>query len=151
MHDFIDLVELLNEEKAIYLVVGSFAMAHHGYVRATGDIDLFVEPHFANSEKVYRALKRFGAPCEAHGISESYFATAGNFYQLGLPPNRIDILTQISGLSFQEAAQSGVHGLLGKVPLHYLGLAELVKNKLAAGREKDLLDAAELKKRMAGA
>ena len=146
MQDFIDMLTLLNLYKVQYIVVGSFAMAHFGYIRATGDIDIFVEPNSQNSKRVFDALSQFGAPCLAHGIAEDYFANAGNFYQLGLPPNRIDFLTQISGVDYSTAAQTANMGSLGGEQAHILSLEMLIKNKLAAGREKDILDAAELQK-----
>jgi predicted nucleotidyltransferase len=146
MQDFVDLIEFLNDANAAFIVVGSFAMAHFGYVRATGDIDLFVEATILNSERIFEALQKFGAPLMSHGIDGHYFSLAGKFYQLGVPPNRIDILTQISDVSFAEALSSSVKGKLGDCSVNYMGLENLIKNKTAAGRSKDLIDVAELLK-----
>lgn len=89
--DFVDLVSCLREEDAEFVIVGAHALAAHGVPRATGDLDVLVRPTIANAERVYRALVRFGAPVQAHGLGPTDFSTAGNVYQMGLPPFRIDI------------------------------------------------------------
>jgi hypothetical protein len=144
--DFADVITCLNRHKASYLLVGAFAMAHFGYRRATGDIDLWVEPSPGNSTRVISALKEFGAPMGVHGIDAGYFALQGNFYQIGLPPNRIDIITEISGVSYSEAKESAEVAQLAGVDVPLLSLALLIRNKNASGRPKDLADAAELQK-----
>ena len=116
--DFLDLLALLLEHAAEFVVVGAHAMAVHGAARATGDIDVLVRPSMANADRVCAALRAFGAPLRAHGVGPESLAAEGNVYQLGLPPRRIDILTGIDGVSFDEAwdgrTEVAVEGL--KVP-----------------------------------
>lgn len=138
--DFVDLIRCLRAEACDFLVVGAHALAIHGVPRATGDLDVLVRPDAENAAKVVRALVRFGAPLAAHGISERDFATPGTVYQMGLPPRRIDILTQISGVDFAEASAAPVHGRLGGEPVLCIGLDALLANKRASGRAQDLAD-----------
>lgn len=135
-----DFLAALEGAQAEYLVVGAHALAAHGIPRATGDFDVLVRPSAENAARVVRALLDFGAPVAAHGVSARDFEVEGTVYQLGLPPRRIDVLTQISGVSFDEAwHQRLVANVRGRaVPV--LGRDTLIKNKRAAGREKDLLD-----------
>ena len=142
--DFRDILELLLEQGAAFVVVGAHALAVHGAARATGDIDLFVQPTPENAAKVCAALRAFGAPLALHGVSEADFATPGVIYQLGLPPRRIDILTQIDGVTFEQAWQGRVGHVVDGLQVPFLGRAELQQNKLAAGRPKDLADLALL-------
>jgi len=144
--DFRDMIECLNAQGVDYLIVGAFAMAHFGYRRATGDIDIFVRPTSENAQQTFDALIAFGAPLSAHNLSADYFATEGNFYQIGLPPNRIDILTHIDGVSFEEAHDHIVRGRVGGLEVSLLSLELLIKNKEATGRPKDQVDADELKR-----
>jgi hypothetical protein len=144
--DFADIVACLNRHQVSYLLVGAFAMAHFGYRRATGDIDLFVEPSQSNSLRVMAALREFGAPLQTHQVPDEYFATKGNFYQMGLPPNRIDIITEISGLSFQEAQEQSLTTQIGNAAVPVMSLEKLIHNKRASGRAKDVIDAGELEK-----
>ena len=123
------------------MVVGAHALAAHGAPRATGDLDLFVRPDLENARRVFRALQRFGAPLAAHGVTEEDFATPGTVYQLGLPPRRIDVLTELSGITFDEAVADVVVGHLGAQEVRCIGLDAMLRNKLAAGRTKDLADA----------
>lgn len=138
--DFMDILLAFGAEKVEFLIVGGFAMAVHGAPRFTGDIDLWVRPSLANAERVHRALARFGAPLATHGVAASDFALPGAVYQMGLPPRRIDVLTAIDGVAFEDAWSGKVERELGGVNLPFLGLAELIRNKRAAGRPKDLLD-----------
>lgn len=136
------------------MVVGAHALAAHGAPRATGDLDLFVRPDLENARRVFRALQRFGAPLAAHGVTEEDFATPGTVYQLGLPPRRIDVLTELSGITFDEAVADVVVGHLGAQEVRCIGLDAMLRNKLAAGRTKDLADAEvlqELRERRARA
>lgn len=138
--DFVDLVECLQAEGCDFLIVGAHAMAAHGVARATGDLDVLVRPEPDNAGRVYRALVRFGAPVGAHGVQPRDFATAGRVYQLGLPPRRIDILTQISGVDYDEAVAQPILGRLGHTMVRFIGLDALLRNKRCAGRTKDLAD-----------
>jgi hypothetical protein len=142
--DFVDLASNFVEQGVDFVVVGAWALAAHGFPRTTGDIDLFVEPTAPNAARVYRALVDFGATVAAHGVTEDDFARPGNVYQLGLPPRRIDILTSISGVSFDEAIACAIQGSLGPVVVRFIGREAMRRNKLAAGRPRDLLDAALL-------
>jgi hypothetical protein len=142
--DFVDVLSSFVEQGVEFVVVGAYALAAHGFPRTTGDIDLFVEPTPSNASRVYRALVEFGAPVSAHGVTEGDFAKPGNVYQMGLPPRRVDILTSISGVSFAEAAEGALVGKLGPVTVRFIGKAAMKRNKLAAGRPKDLVDASLL-------
>jgi hypothetical protein len=142
--DFVDLVRCLSDESCEYVVVGAHALAVHGVPRATGDLDILVRPTPENAARLIRALRRFGAPLAAHGVTEGDFAAAGLVYQLGLPPRRIDILTEISGVPFDEAAARPVEAWLGPVKVRCIGFDALLKNKRASGRTKDLADAEAL-------
>lgn len=142
--EFEDLVACLGAEGCEFLIVGAHALAAHGSPRATGDLDVFVHASVENATRVHRALGRFGAPLRAHGITADDFQTEGTVYQMGLPPRRIDILTQISGVSFEEAAAHAVTGHLGAEVVRYIGLDAMIRNKRASARPKDLADAAAL-------
>ena len=101
--DFLDLVDVLNSERVEYVIVGAFALAAHGFPRATGDIDFFVRPSVENAARVVRALGKFGAPLTTAGVTEADFAKPGSIYQIGVVPRRIDVISEISGVSFDEA------------------------------------------------
>lgn len=144
--DFRDVIAAMVAEDVEFLIVGAFALALHGAPRASGDIDFYVRPSHENSGRLFRALVAFGAPLEAHGVTAEDFARAGAVYQIGLPPRRIDILTQISGLDFEEAWASRVEATIDGREVYFIGRDAYIKNKLAAGRAKDLADAARLAK-----
>src|SRR5687767_6219961 len=99
--DFRDLLSALNDAGADYLVVGAHALAAHGHVRATKDLDVWVRPSPPNAERVYEALRAFGAPLTSLSVSD--LATPGIVFQIGVAPIRIDILTAIDGVTFEEA------------------------------------------------
>lgn len=138
--DFRDILALLIEEGARFLVVGAHALAVHGVPRATGDLDVWIARDPANVERTWRALLRFGAPVEALGVSKSDLATPGHVIQIGLPPRRIDLLTEISGVDFEAAWSSRVSSRAGDLDVPFLGRDQLVANKRAMGRLKDLAD-----------
>jgi hypothetical protein len=142
--DFADLLAAFVEHGVDFVIVDAYALAAHGFPRATGDIDVFVRPTPENAAKVYRALLGFGAPVEPHRVTERDFTEPGNVYQIGLPPRRIDILTSISGASFDEAVEGALSARLGSSPVRFIGRSAMVRNKRASGRPKDLLDAALL-------
>jgi hypothetical protein len=144
--DFRDVIALMVDEGVEFLIVGAFALAMHGAPRASGDIDFYVRPTHDNANRLFRALLAFGAPLDAHGVIADDFAREGAVYQIGLPPRRIDILTQISGLDFDEVWASRVEATIEGRVVHFIGRDALVKNKLAAGRPKDLADVARLAK-----
>lgn len=135
-----DLLYELRAAGAEFLVVGAHALAVHGVSRATVDLDVFVRPEPANAARVIDALLRFGAPLTAHGVSATDFQHPNNVYQMGLPPNRIDILTSIAGVTFEQAWAGRVESEMDGLGVPFLGRAELIQNKQAAGRLKDLAD-----------
>lgn len=142
--DFRDILQLLTEAGAEFVVVGAHALAVHGAARATGDIDILVRPTPENATRVFAALQSFGAPLAAHRVSAADLAVEGTIYQLGLPPRRIDILTRIDGVPFEEAwATRAVRAVEG-LDVAFLGRDALLRNKRAAGRPKDLADVALL-------
>jgi hypothetical protein len=138
--DFADMLSALADAQVEFLVIGAHAMAAHGYPRATGDIDILVRPQPANAVRVVQALRTFGAPLESHGVTQADFEKPGNVYQIGLPPRRIDLLTEISGITFDEAWHSRMEAQLGGRTVAVIGREALLRNKRATGRPKDLLD-----------
>ena len=138
--DFQDMIEALLETGARFLVVGAHALAVHGVPRATGDLDLWVARDAENADRVWKALERFGAPAAALGVSRDDLKTPGRVVQIGLPPRRIDLMTQITGVEFEEAwAERCLHPV-GTREVPFLGRAALVRNKRATGRSKDRAD-----------
>jgi hypothetical protein len=132
----------LLSNKVEFIVVGGHAVAYHGYPRFTGDIDLFVRPSAANGQRILTALASFGFG--ALDVTVADFSVPGKVVQLGRPPNRIDLLTSITGVDFDEAWSGHVEGDLDGLQVAFLGRAELIKNKKAIGRAKDLADIEEL-------
>lgn len=143
--DFKDLFVALNAHNVEFLVVGAHALAAHGYVRATKDLDVWVRPQRENAARVMRALEAFGAP--THAVSEDDFAEPGITFQIGLEPVRIDIITAVDGLTFNAAWQNRVPSVYGGAPVFVVSRDDLIQNKLASGRPQDLLDVAELERR----
>ncbi len=144
------MLKALIDAKVEFLIVGAHAMAIHGVPRATGDMDILVRPNKENAKLLVSALRSFGAPLASHGVSEADFVLPGTVYQLGLPPKRIDLLTQISGVSFEDAWESRVRVQVAGLEVAFLGKRELIQNKQAAGRDKDLLDVRILKSKDGG-
>ena len=123
-------------------MVGAYALAGHGLPRATGDIDIWIRPTRENAVRVWRALATFGAPLETLTLED--LATPGVFFQIGVPPWRIDILTAIDGVEFEEAWRTRLDCMIDGIELSVLGRDALIRNKRAAGRPKDLADLAWL-------
>lgn len=136
--DFRDLFAALNGAGARYLLVGGYAVAFHGQPRFTKDLDIWVEPETANSARVHEALRRFGAPL--HELTAADLERAGTIFQIGLPPNRIDIVTAIDGVEFSEAWPGRMETRYGDEVVPVIGRRHLIQNKRAAGRPQDLLD-----------
>jgi hypothetical protein len=143
--DLREFVELLNSNKVEYLVVGGFAVFYHGFARYTGDIDFLVRASEENSLRVAAALAQFGFG--SVDIKAEDFQSSGMVVQLGVPPNRIDIITSISGVSFDEAWDGRIAGILDGVATQFIGREALIRNKESTGRAKDLVDAGELRRR----
>ena len=136
--DFRDLLALFNAHRVNYLVVGAHALAFHGAPRYTGDMDVLVQPSQANAKSVLSALDEFGFG--SLGLTVEDFATPGKVVQLGVAPLRVDVMTSLTGVSWEEAAAGGVAGVYGDVDARYLGKREFIANKRAIGRAKDLAD-----------
>jgi len=136
--DFKELLELFNKNKVEYLIVGGYALAFHGAPRFTGDIDLFVRPVRENAERILIALDEFGFG--SLDLSEDDFTTPGKVVQLGVPPIRIDIITRVSGVSWEKADAGKVPGEYDRTPVHFISREDFISNKKATGRKKDAAD-----------
>jgi predicted nucleotidyltransferase len=148
--DFRDLLVLLADAGVEFVIVGAYALAFHGAPRASGDIDLFVRPSAVNAGRVFDVLVRFGAPLQSAGVTADDFAQPGAVYQIGLPPRRIDLLTEISGVTFDEAWASRTTAEVEGRTVSFIGREALIKNKEASGRLKDVADVARLRKTRPG-
>jgi hypothetical protein len=140
--DLIDLLVALNAAGAEYLLVGAYAFAFHARPRATKDVDIFVGTDPENARKVWRALTDFGAPLAE--LSQNDLSTPGTFYIMGRPPNQIDVITTIDGVTFERAWGARVSSTYFGVPVAYIGRDDLIANKRAAARPQDLADVAYL-------
>jgi|ERR1051326_6734738 hypothetical protein len=136
--DFKELLELFNAKGVEYLVVGGYALAFHGAPRYTGDLDLYVRPTPENGERIVTALADFGFA--SLGLKREDFVQPDQVIQLGVPPVRVDMITSIDGVTWDEAWTGSVQGEYGGVPVRYIGRAEFIHNKRAAGRQKDRAD-----------
>jgi hypothetical protein len=136
--DFVDLLRAFAAADVRFLIVGAYALALHGRPRATGDLDVWIEATAENAERVLRALAAFGAPLA--DVSEADFAREGVTYQIGIPPGRIDILTELTGITFAEAWPDRLRHSFGDVEVDFIGRASFIRNKRATGRPKDLGD-----------
>lgn len=146
--DYRDILLALSTEQVDFILIGAYALAAHGYPRATMDIDLWVMPSPENAAAVIRALKRFGSPL--HGLETKDLLRNDTIFQIGVAPRRIDLLTGATGLDFSSAAKNAVTRQIDGVDLKVLSIDDLIVNKLATGRPKDQLDAEELKKLKGG-
>lgn len=140
--DFRDMLSALSDEKADYLLVGAFALAVHARPRGTGDIDIWVRPELENARRVWTALAKFGAPVGDLQVEE--LARPGMVFQFGVEPLRIDILTAIEGVEFEDAWVERVEVDLDGLLIPVIGRRHLIENKRACGRPQDLVDAARL-------
>ncbi len=136
--DYREMLQNLLDNKVEFLVVGAYAMAAHGFPRATGDLDLWVFTSRENAEKVYKALCEFGAPLEQ--INKDSFSEKGIIFQIGVAPCRIDIITQISGVEFMQAYPNRKEIEIDGIKLPVISKEDLIHNKESTGREKDKLD-----------
>lgn len=141
--DFREFIELLNSNEVEYLVVGGFAVGFHGYPRATGDIDIWINPTSANSRKILLVLKDFGF--DSLQLKEDDFITSNQIIQLGFPPLRIDILTSLDGVNFTDSFMKKEVFQRGDFKINIISRDDLIKNKLASGRTQDLADAERLR------
>ena len=137
-NDFKELLELFNSHKVEYLIVGGYALAFHGAPRVTGDIDLFVHPAPENARRILAALAEFGF--ESLALSVDELTKPGMVVQLGVPPVRIDIITRVTGVSWEKADAAKVPGHYGDIPVHFISRDDFIANKKATGRLKDAAD-----------
>ena len=138
--DFVEFLAALISKEARFLVVGAHALAAHGVPRATGDIDIWFDRSPENADRVFQAMVDFGAPTASMSTTAADLRAPEMVFQIGLPPRRIDLLSDVSGLSFDEAWSRRITHRLEGLELPFLGRADLVQNKRASGRHKDLGD-----------
>jgi hypothetical protein len=136
--DFVDLLRAFVAADVRFLIVGAYALALHGRPRATGDLDVWVEANPDNAARVMQALASFGAPLS--DVSADDFSRPGVTYQIGVAPGRIDILTELTELSFAEAWPGRMRRPFGEIEVDFIGRADFIHNKRATGRAKDLGD-----------
>ena len=140
--DFEELLSIFNENEVKYLIVGGHAVMLYTEPRFTKDLDIWIEASAANALRVFRALAQFGAPLS--GLCADDFAHEGFFYQVGLPPVRVDILMSIDGVQFAEAWPNRQRSVFGSQQAWFIGREDLLRNKRATGRHIDLHDADQL-------
>ena len=142
--DFREFIECLNSNEVEYLIVGALAVSWHGFSRYSADIDFLIRPSKANAARVLRALSQFGFG--SLDIAASNLTSSGKVIQLGYEPNRIDLLTSVTGVSFDDAWNDRAPGDLDGLSVNFIGRSSLLRNKDATGRAKDRIDAEELRK-----
>ncbi len=140
--DFVDLLRAFVDHDVRFLVVGAYALGVHGRPRATGDLDVWIDATPSNAARVMVALAEFGAPLA--DITAADFARPGIVFQMGLPPGRIDVLTEITGVTFADAWPGRVRAPFGPVEVDVIGREAFISNKRATGRAKDLGDVESL-------
>ena len=140
--DYRDILHALSDENVRFILVGAYALAAHGYPRATMDIDIWVMPSPDNAEAVLRALRSFGAPL--HNLTKEDLEEEGTIFQIGVAPRRIDIITAATGLKFEHTYQNSVVVNIDGIDIHIPSIDDLIINKKATGRTKDLADAEAL-------
>ncbi len=140
--DYKEILRILNEYKVRYLIIGAYATIYYTEPRYTKDIDIWIERDLENAANLYEALKKFGAPLR--NISKEDFMGKGTIYQIGVEPVRVDILADLSGMSFKRAWTARVKARYDDVPVNVVGLNELIKAKEKAGRKQDELDLEKL-------
>jgi len=144
--DYKDMLRALSDEKVRFLLVGAYALAAHGYPRATMDIDIWVMPSPQNADAVLRALRRFGA--SLHNLTREDLQQDGTVFQIGVAPRRIDIITAASGLLFEQTYGRSLYVNIEGIEVHIPSISDLILNKRASGRTKDLADAEALESLM---
>lgn len=143
--DFRDFLRLLNANEIRYVVIGGYAVAYHGYVRYTGDLDIFVELSDENAAKLAAAVREFGFNLPR--VQASLFLRRGKIIRMGHEPMRLEILNEIDGVAFRECYQNRRIVRVGGLKINFISLTQLLKNKKASGRQKDLADVEALKPR----
>jgi hypothetical protein len=140
--DFLDMLDALTGAQVEFVIVGAYALAVHGVPRATGDIDVLVRPSAENAHRVMQALTTFGAPTQQ--LTDRDLATPDLVFQIGLPPRRIDLLTGIDGVSFDDVWATRLEVEVDGRALSFIGREALLVNKRASGRASDLADVERL-------
>jgi hypothetical protein len=140
--DFVDLLRAFVDHSVRFLIVGAYALGVHGRPRATGALDVWVEATPDNAARVMQALKHYGAPLDQ--VTDADFSRPGIVFQMGLPPVRIDVLTELSGVTFDEAWPGRTRASFGSVSVDVIGREAFITNKRATGRARDLGDIAAL-------
>ncbi len=146
--DFRDMLSAFSEKAVEYLLVGAYALAVHGVPRATGDLDVWVRPGEDNARRVRSALAQFGAPLG--DLTECDFVTPGTVFQIGVAPNRIDVLTSIDGVTFEDAWPARLIVRIEGLEVPVLARHHLIRNKKTSGRPQDLADVARLEEDSGG-
>ncbi len=140
--DFSDLLKIFNDNNVKYLVIGGYALIQYAEPRYTKDIDLWISTNKTNATAVFKSLKEFGAPLA--NMTEADFSEEGYFYQMGMPPVRVDILMGIPGVEFDDAWLRRMEVDFDDLPVAFISRADLIKAKRAAGRPQDLIDVESL-------
>ena len=137
--DFTDLLKLFSDKKVRYLIIGGYALIQYAEPRYTKDLDVWISTDISNAKSVYKALKEFGAPLAE--LTEADFSEEGYFYQMGVPPMRVDILMGIPGIEFEEAWKKRVEIDFDGLLVSFISREDLITAKRASGRPQDLIDA----------
>ena len=143
--DFEDFIQFLNQYEVDYMIVGGYAMAFHGSPRYTGDLDIWIDISESNAEKMLLVINAFGF--SSLGFKKEDFLKENLINQIGYPPLRIDILTNIDGIDFKEAYTQKQVIEIEDLKANYIGLRDLIQNKKTSGREKDIIDVKTLQKK----
>jgi len=141
--DFKEFVELLNRNNAEYLIVGGYAVGIHGHPRYTGDLDIWLNPNVENAERIVNCVNLFGF--RSFNLKVEDFTKLGNIIQLGYPPLRIDLLTEIDGVTFNECYEKRKVVEIDDLQVNFISYEDLILNKMKSGRHKDLDDIDNLK------
>ena len=139
--DFLDFLKLLNQHQVEYLLIGGYAVAYHGYVRATGDMDVFIRMSAENGSRLCKVFEEFGM---WGSFEPELFVKEGQILRLGVPPLRLEILNKISGVTFEECLKDADTVTVAEVEIPVISLPCLLRNKRASGRDKDRLDVKRL-------
>lgn len=141
--DFREFIELLIKHNAEYLIVGGYAVGVHGHPRYTGDLDIWLNPSPQNAELILKSVIEFGF--SSYGLSQADFTKPGNVIQLGYPPLRINLLTEIDGVTFEECYKNRKEVIIDDLKVNFIGYKDLLKNKKESGRPRDIDDIDNLK------
>lgn len=146
--DFREFIQLLNENEVKYLVIGGYAVAFHGYPRYTKDLDFWIWANPDNANRLIKTIKDFGLG--SMDLSQEDLLDLDNVIQIGYEPNRIDVIVDLEGLDFESCYTRRIDSAMGDINIPFIGLEDLIKNKLSTGRMQDKVDANKLKKGMKG-